>query len=507
MSTASISNVVIVGRDAPLWLSACVMQSALGAAGVKVTAVELPSLLCPHDAYATLPALEALHHRLRIEEATLLATTGGSFSLGQNFVDVSRATPAFFHAYGSYGAPIDHKAFLPYWLKARGFGLQVALEDFSLTAAAARHGRMLIPDAATETYGRTDYAYHLPAIAYVRSLKKLAMHRGVTVLDAAAVHPMLDPDNGAIVAVETGEGRRVEGQFFIDASGAEARLIGAALGVWRESWREHFATDRVLVSSGVRFASIPPYAEVRAWSNGWVGLYPSQARTHITQAYSSSLCSDDEAMQAAVKVSGVSLPEAAVRVVDPGRRVTAWERNCVAIGEAACVFDPVHGVDLQAVQIGLVHLLSLFPVHGDFAAERAEYNRSSQLAFERIRDFQLAHYVANRYAHSSFWTHARNATVPPELMHKIETFKARGEVPLYENETFALDSWQAMLIGHGVAPQTFDPTIDLTPPETMKHEFRRILGFIRDKVQEQTSHDFYLHSICAGGGEVSPRAQ
>ncbi len=43
-------------------------------------------------------------------------------------------------------------------------GLEARFEEFSLTAAAARHGRMLLPDAAIEGFGFTDYGYHLPAI-------------------------------------------------------------------------------------------------------------------------------------------------------------------------------------------------------------------------------------------------------------------------------------------------------------------------------------------------------
>jgi tryptophan halogenase len=490
-----VNTVVVVGRDAPLWLAACVVQSALGPAGVRVKAVELPSLLRAHDVYATLPALEALHNQLRIDEATLLGRTRGAFSLGQNFVDALGATPAFFHAYGSYGAPIDNGAFFPYWLKARGFGLQVALQDFCLTAAAAKHGRMLIPDGATEIYGRADYAYHLPAIAYAGWMKAVAIQRGVEVHEAATVDVVRNLDNGDIAAVDIGEGRRIDGEFFIDATGAEARLIGAALAVQRESWRRYFPADRRLVSCGSRLASIPPYAEIRACGDGWVGLYPSQALTHVVQAYSSALCSDDQALQAAATVSGLSLRDAVVEVSDPGRCAIAWERNCVAVGEAACIFDPVHCVDLQAVQLSLVHLLSLFPVRSDCAAERAEYNRILRLAFERMRDFQSAHYVINCYAAAPFWSEARRAGAPAELTHKMETFRARGEVPLLENETFSLDSWRALFVGHGVLPETYDPMIDRTPPERMKQEFRRILGFIKDKVREQASHDGYLLRI------------
>lgn len=496
MSAARITEVVVVGRDAPLWLSASVLRLALAAAGVTVTAIELPSRLRAADVHTTLPPLEALHSQLRIDESALLRATRGSFSLGQNFTDAVGMTPAFFHAHGSYGAPIDSRDFFPYWLKARGLGLGVALEDFSLTAAAARHGRMLLPDDATEIYGRTDYGYHLPSMVYAKCLKTLALELGVVAHQADAVSAALDPDTGDILALELGDGRRVEGQFFIDATGGEGQLIGAALGVARESWRAHFPADRTLVARGPGFASIPAYAEVRAWAKGWVGLYPSQAETHVVQTYSSALCGDDEALQAAATVSGVRLGDAAVSMSDPGRRVSAWERNCVAIGEAACAFDPIHGVDLQAVQVGLVHLLGLFPAGEGFSAERAEYNQIARELFERLRDFQSAHYVLNRYGASAFWTQARQAKASADLTHKIETFRARGEVPPFENETFLLDSWRALFVGHGLTPETYNPTIDRTPPETMKGEFRRILGFIKDQVLKQPSHDLYLESFC-----------
>lgn len=493
---SAVQHVVMVGRDAPLWLAACVVQSAFGTLGVKVTAVELPSGLRPQDVYPTLPALEALHARLRIEESTLLRATRGAFSLGQNFGDASRAVPSFFHAYGAYGAPIDGKAFLPYWLLARNFGLQVALEEFSLTAAGAKQGRMLIPDAATEAYGRTDYAYHLPAIEYARLLKQLAVRRGVAAVETGGIGASMDA--GEIAAVHLADGRQVDAQLFIDLT-HDSRLIGAALGVPRESWRRYFPVDRTLVAAGTRFTAVPCYAEIRASTQGWLGLFPTQAGTQVVQAYSSAMCSDEEAAQVAAVVSGMHLSEMAVGSTDPGRRSVAWEGNCVAIGAAACTLDPIHSVELHAVQMGLVHLLSLFPAHADYTAERAEYNRVMHSGFERLRDFQSAYYATNRYASSSFWTGAGDSTISPELAHKIATFRARGEVPMLEQETFALESWQALLLGHGVMPESYDPMIDRTPPDLMKREFRRILGFIKDKVEEQTTHDCYLRSVCAAG--------
>ena len=188
MSARAPSKVVVVGRDAALWLAANVIRAALGPAGVTVQVVELPSLISASDLHAAQPPLEALHNLLRIDESALLRATGGTFSLGQNFTDSAGGASAFFHAQGAYGAPIDGKDFFAYWLKARALGLNVAFEDFCLTAAAAKQGRMLIPDEATEVFGRTDYGYHLPAVAYVASLKALAVRQGVTVHQPVHLH-------------------------------------------------------------------------------------------------------------------------------------------------------------------------------------------------------------------------------------------------------------------------------------------------------------------------------
>jgi tryptophan halogenase len=175
----------------------------------------------------------------------------------------------------------------------------------------------------------------------------------------------------------------------------------------------------------------------------------------------------------------------------------------VALGEAACAFDPLHFVDLHAVQVGLVHLLPLFPVQTDFSVERDDYNQNVRAAFERMRDFQSAHYHLNRYRDSPFWRRARAASPSAELAHKIDAFRARGETVYYEDEAFTIDDWQALFIGHGVMPETYDPAVDRTPPELVQSELRRILGFMRQKVDEQRSHSDYLKYVCSLGGAIS----
>jgi tryptophan halogenase len=485
--TAASRHVVIVGRDAALWLTAASLREALGPAGVRVTAIELPSRLGPASVYATLPAIESLHARLGLDEAGLLRTTRGSYSLGYNIVPPGGAP--FFLAHGAYGAPIDGSDFFPFWLKASHFGLAAKLEDFSPTAMAARHGRIMLPDDDTEQFGRTDYAYHLPAIPYATLLKSHALRLGVAIHQAVEVRVDQEEGGRIIRSVSPDGGPPIGGDLFIDASGPEAILLGGALGVGYEDWRAFFPFDRRVTGKGKPLPSVPSYAELRLSPTSFTALYSTQAASYVTHACRANEEGDEGAAASAAVASGSALTDVAITSLAPAIRDEAWSGNCVAIGASACALDPLLDLDLHTVQLGIVHLLSLFPTTATAESERAEYNRITRSHFERLRDFQAAPY---------FLTGASQAP-PDSLLHKIETFRARGAIAPMEDETFSPDQWRALFVGLGLMPETWAPAIETVPPERMKEDFRRILGFVRTKVLEQPTHNNYLAETGAGG--------
>ncbi len=485
-----IGKVVIFGRDAAAWLSANALQTALGPTGLAIEVVELPSLLQTQDIYPALPALEAFHGQMRIDEHALLKAIDGSYSLGQSFIGFGPAL--FFHAYGSHGVAIDRLPFFQYFTRARQKGLKVALEDFSLTAAGARMGRFIVPDSTTDGFARTDYGYHLPAVAYVDYLRTKAIKSGIRVISTRSANVEQDAE-GNITALVTGNDERVTGDLFIDASGADAKLM-RALNVGFESWRGWFRGDHVLAAASAPYASIPPYARIEALDRGWQGLYATQDRTRLVQVHDSRLMSDDYALQVAARTSGLKLGDAVISELKPGRVAQAWAKNCIAIGEAACVFDPIDSPALHAIQSGLVHLLTLFPQDTNAVIERAEYNRLMQQGFERTRDFQIVHGALCGHA-GSYWR-TPEAALPNTLTRKLETFRARGIVPMYDGETFPLDNWEALLTGHGLVPESCEPLTEVISDADLIGHLKRILVHVREQVQPMNAHDSYLELFC-----------
>ena len=481
-------DITLVGRDAPLWLAAAALRRALAPAGVAVRAVELPAEAGAADVYATLPAIEALHAQIGIDEAALLRGARGAFTLGQNFVDTSGAgRPSFLHSYGAYGTGINGGDFFPHWVKARHHGLGVGLDDFSLTASAALGGRLFFPDTDSEVYGRSDYGYHLPAAAYAKSLKAIARHLGVELFDTATI--AVERDGEGIAALRLDDGRRIESALFADLT--RERLLHGGGGF--EAWET--PGDRILRALAPRPAALPVYAEIRASAGGWTGLFPSLTHIHIEHVFLHASTSDEAARQAAEAVCGLPLDAVMIRPFAAGIAAEPWTDNVIALGDAACVFDPAHGFALHALQLGIVHLLAAYPADGaGYAARRAEYNRVLRSHFARVAEFQTAHHGLQRYS-GGFWDAARALAMPDELAHRIDLFTARGELPPLEDESLPPDSWRALLVGHGILPQSWRPAADRVPPEEVKAHLRKMLGFVREAVLRQPTHDACLARI------------
>ena len=488
-----IRKVVIVGRDEALWLAANVMWTSFNRTGLEITTVELPSMLRAGDVVPTLRNQQAFHSLLKLQEGPLMAATQATYSLGQRFSNFAKTRPAFMHAYGSYGVPINRVPFHHYWTKARASGLKAEYDDFSLNAVAARQGVFFVPGPETDDFAECDYGYHLAAAPYSHLLKQLALQRGIGHVEARLSEVLRDPENGYITAVSLANGQTVDGDFFIDATGSESLLLGAALKTEFESWKRWFPCDRLLTTSGPPLNPLPAFSQVSAFRSGWVGLFPLRDRTAVQQVYTSIDLNEREALESAATVASMRFgSESVVASYTAGRRHSAWVGNCVGIGEAAAVFDPIDSIGTQIILAGLSHLTSLLPVDRNMAAESAEYNRNIVSTFERIRDYQICHYKLNQRYDQPFWDHCREMVLPDALAYKIELFEARGHLVEYDDETFVDHEWRSMFIGHGLIPRDYDPKADQMPDGEVIQRFQQVLGFIKSQVQVMKPMEAYF---------------
>lgn len=477
-----VRSVAVVGRDASLWLAAIALQRAFGRSGLTVTAVEMPARTRPRDAYATLPDLARFHKLLGIDERDLILRADATFMLGQQYEGWSGGDAAFLHAYGGAGGAIAELPFLQFWIKARAAGLPATLEDFSATVAAARHGCLAPPDAPKPT----SYGYHLDAGAYDRLLRRRATALDITVVEDDDPRPTVE--NGEIVRVRV-SGRDIVADLFVDASGVEARLIGALDPVAPMRTPRASPCDRLLTATGPTLSPLPLYSRIAAHTAGWIGLYPLGTRTGVAMAYASGALSDDMAASVARAAGGLrQMGDVAVATLTDATRLRPWVGNCVAVGAAASAGDPLDAVPLQIDQIGITHLVSLIPIDRTRMVEAGIYNDEVVSHYARLRDFQATHYRLNGRTGEPFWDAARAAPVSDDLAYKLSLFAARGQNAQYNHETFNVDSWQAALIGHGLRPRSYDPQVDAVPDAEVMNHLRRLLRTVKDDVAAMIPH-------------------
>ena len=472
------------------------MKKSFSQTGLKIVAVELPSLVRSVDVTPTLPTQSAFHSKLGIQEEALMAFTRGTYSLGQRFANFANARAAVMQGYGSCGQAINLVPFHNYWIKARGLGLKAEFEDFSLNAVAARQGRFFRPDAETDKLGEFDYAYHLSTGAYCQLLKQVALKRGVDHLKVARLGEISrDPQSGHITTIGLSNGETVTGDLYIDATGADSLLLGQTLETGFESWQHWFPCNRLLSASAPALTPLPSFSQVSAFRSGWVAQFPLRDRTGIRQVYSSADMDEQQALESAAVVTSTRF--GADSVVTPyaaGCRLTPWSGNCVAIGEAAAVFDPVDNVGIQIIMTGLAHLTSLIPLDGDMTAERKAYNLNVISTFERIRDYQMCRYKLNKRFDQPLWDYCREMPLPDGLAHKIELFEARGHLVEYNDETFIDYDWWSMFLGHGLIPKAYDPLADQTADGEIIQRFQGILGAIKNRIMWMKPMEAYLQS-------------
>ena len=484
-----VTNVAIVGRDAPLWIAAAAIQRSLGHLGVSVRAIELPSLLQPVDVYSAMPAIQGLHKLIGLSEDLLIAAAKAVPLVAQRYANWAGAAPPWMVGYDDPPAPGSDVGFVHYWARGCQEGLKPALEDFSLAACAAKHARVPISQDKSELSAA--FGYNLAAVDYAQLLKAHAKRLGVEA--EPALIDDIEVGDDRITAIVLSSGDRIEADLFIDASGVEGALIGRLPGSNFDTWDEWLPCDRMVAASGAPINPPPVYNQISAFRAGWVGLYPLQDRTAVIAAYNSKHISETEIIESLPFLTRIQIGgDAVASTIRRGVRPRSWIGNCVAVGESAIGLDPLESLGLYATHSCVSHLMTLFPVEAASFPEADGYNRSIALAGQNLRDIQCAHYAINRRFDEPFWDRCRDKRPPETLERKLEVFALTSHVPLYDEEPFEENQWAALLSGAGIFPKRYDPRIDMAPDEALIQKVQQRLRDIAVAVPNMPSAADFL---------------
>ena len=499
METSRIESIVIVGGGTAGWMTAAALARILGRDYASITLVESDEIGTVGVGEATIPQINIFNRMLGIDEDDFVRRTKGSFKLGIEFVDWGGIGQRYFHPFGNIGVDMGGVSFHAFWQRLRGEPEFADVEDYSVMAKAARHGKFMRPTTAPGSLlSSIAYAFHFDAGLYALYLRELAEASGVTRIEGKITGVTRNGETGHIEQVTMHDGRAVGGQLFIDCSGFGGLLIGRELGVPYIDWSAYLPCNRAVAVPCDHGGEFTPYTRSTARSAGWQWRIPLQHRIGNGHVYCSDYIGDDEAAAVLLaNLDGKPLADPRFLKFTTGHRARFWEKNCVSIGLSAGFMEPLESTSIWMIQTGIARLLSNFPDRGFEAASIARYNRLMVEESELVRDFLVLHYHVTTRDDSDFWNYCRNMPIPDRLAEKIRVFQSSGRAFREHEELFNDTSWFAVMEGQRLGARRYDPVAELMPIEQTRDRLRQIKAAVTASVDHMPLHRDYIRDHCA----------
>ena len=490
------TRVVVLGGGTAGWMTAAGIAKLLpDLASVELVESEDVGIVGVGE--ATLPHIRAFVERLGIDEAAFMRATHATYKLGIDFRDFGRIGESYIHPFGSFGEELAGVGFHHWWLEMQRQGRADEIGAYSLAVAAARANRFAPPvedGTLASTYG---YAYQFDATLFGPFMREFGLANGVARTEGLVTSVERDGASGNVTALVLKDGRRVEGDLFVDCSGFRSLLLGEEIGSEWEDWTHWLPCDRAAAMPCTHTVEdLRPYTTATAMPAGWRWQIPLQHRMGNGYVFSSAHIDEDKACEA-IMAAAEGEPLATPRVLRfrPGRRKRSWVGNVVGVGLSSGFLEPLESTSIYLAQMAITYLIELFPDAGAIdARDRDEFNRLVDLEYDRVRDFLILHYHATTRDDSEFWNHVRTMQVPDSLAGKMELWRGAGRVETYSDGLFYDASWIAVYLGQGMMPERHDARTRLADPARIEAALDRLKQSISNRVETMPNHSAFLAS-------------
>jgi hypothetical protein len=490
----AIRKVVIVGGGTAGWMTAAPLALRLGKA-CEIVLIESREIGIDGAGEATLPTIRYFNEALGLDGADFVKKTQATFKLGIEFKDWGHVGNRFFHGFGGFGPAIDNRPSYMYWLRlSRQIQDIPSYEEWSVATVMARNHRFMPPDGDQSSVANAfSYAYHVDAGLYAGYLRDHAMQHGVTRIAGFISGVKQHPETGFITALILRDGRRVDGDLFIDCSGLRGLLIERVYKAGYDDWSAMLPCNSALVVPCARAAQLTPYTTSTARSAGWTWRIALQHRTGNGHVYCDGFTTDEEADRVLLDgLDGAVLGEPRKQRFTTGRRRKSWIKNCVAIGLSSGFLEPLESTSINLIESAVGWLLQYFPDR-DFRSELTdEFNRLVAQRYEAVRDFIVLHYKVTNRSDSQFWRYCANMPIPDRLRHQIEVFRETGRVVIYDQQGFSVPSHVSILMGLGIVPKRDDPLIDTMDLRKLHAHFAMLHQTIAQAVKAMPDHTQFI---------------
>ena len=448
-------SVVILGGGTAGWMTANLLHRRWSEHGTTVTLIESKDIGIIGVGEGSTPQLKAFFDEIGVAETEWMPRCNATYKAGIEFEGWSDR-PGFERYFHPFGTEVDlftqPKFFFATQARRTGRDIPAHPDSFFLAARIAREGRA--PISPPNFPFSVSYGYHFDAHLIGAFLRELGTGRGIQHIDARIESVELD-DSGNIAALIADDGRRFEGDFFVDASGFRATVIEGALGVAHRPFAENLFNDRAVVAPTPHGTGpIQACTRATAKSAGWIWHIPLTNRIGNGYVYSSRYIDDEDA--AAELREHLGLPaDAEVRHLRMrcGRIDRSWAKNCLAVGLAQGFLEPLEATALHIVLATVRAFLEAWEKDGS-----EPFNDKIARRYEGIRDYLVCHYRTAQRRDTEYWRDATRMDRLSESLKGLITAWFTGADLRQEVMRQGIAgyygpmSWHCMLAGYGNFP-------------------------------------------------------
>lgn len=499
---ATQPHFVVVGGGTAGWIAAFIIQDSIKRLKLeaKISVVESTKIPTVGVGEATTAAFHVFLRHFGIDIHEFFRKTEATYKLGIRHQDWRRK------GFTYYG-PIDdpHQVIQPPpgapsdYLNVYAVSAGKKVQDMHLFGPLLE--RKKAPwakkaDGSLLPLGPFLPAYHFDQSLVGRFLKSKS--QGVEIVDNVLTGVERDGETGDVTTLIFEDGQRLDGDFFIDATGFRKRLIVKELNAPWVSYQHELPVNRALPF----WLDIKPGEEIAnytlAWAQeaGWMWQIPTQTRYGCGYVYCDEFRTPDEAHAEVERVLGRKIEVRDDIKFSIGRLENVWINNVVAVGLSSSFLEPLESTSIHLIQSNISRLIELFPTRSFEPATRAEYNRRVGHEFELIRDFLILHYHQTERDDTEFWRYCRNMEVPDSLTLKMQLFWENGLLHKDPEDLFRESSWVQVMIGQGMLPRGYHAMADRLSSEQLTAFLSDVQRIIARAESDLPDHAAFIRRHC-----------
>lgn len=445
-----IRHILVLGGGSAGLLAAVSLKIKLPA--LRITLLRSPSIGIIGVGEGTTPNFPAhLFDYLGIRKKSFFEKVRPTWKLGVRFLWGRRGRFDY-----SFGQQCD--ATTPGLARPNGYFCDEEFESASLPAALMRQDRVFRKrvDGLPDIQGW--HAFHLENELLVTTLEEVAREVGVEIIEGE-MREARRSANGDVSSLLLEDGRVMEGDFFIDASGFRSELMGRVLEEPFVDFGASLFCDRALAAGWERQEgeTILPYTTAEAMDAGWAWQIEHERHVNRGYVFSSSEMSDDQACAEFLRKNPRIKREPRLVKFRSGYHRRQWVGNVVTIGNSGGFVEPLEATALMIV-CGNVQMLIEMLTRSEGQpgpAMRDLFNRMTERSWLDIRDFLALHYKLNTAGQTSFWRKCREETDVSRIQDLLDFYRENGPTGFCryfidgaQKNDFGLEGYLVMLIGN-----------------------------------------------------------